>query len=57
MEEALVKRILPHSSESERAVVGSMMMDADAIAAASEIIMASCSMPWWNCIRRGSLWI
>ena len=38
MEEALVKRILPHSSESERAVVGSMMMDADAIAAASEII-------------------
>ncbi len=38
MEEALVKRILPHSPEAERAVVGSMIMDTDAIAAASEII-------------------
>ena len=38
MEEALIKRILPHSDEAERAVVGSMMMDVDAIVTASEII-------------------
>ena len=38
MEEALIKRILPHSDEAERAVIGSMLMDADAITTASEII-------------------
>ena len=40
MEEALIKRILPHSDEAERAVVGSMLMDQDAIVTASEIISA-----------------
>lgn len=38
MDEALIKRILPHSDEAERAVIGSMLMDADAIVTASEII-------------------
>lgn len=38
MEEALIKRILPHSDEAERAVIGSMLMDADAIVTASEMI-------------------
>jgi len=38
MDEALVKRILPHSIEAEKAVIGSMIMDADAIVVASEII-------------------
>jgi len=38
MDEALVKRILPHSIEAEKAVIGSMIMDADAIVTASEII-------------------
>ena len=38
MEEALIKRVLPHSVEAERAVVGSMLMDVDAILTASEII-------------------
>ncbi len=38
MDEAVVKRILPHSIEAEKAVIGSMIMDADAIGAASEII-------------------
>ena len=38
MEEALVKRILPHSIRAEKAVIGSMIMDADAIATASEMI-------------------
>ena len=40
MEEALVKRVLPHSIEAEQSVIGSMLMDRDAIIAASEIIVA-----------------
>ena len=38
MEEALIKRVLPHSVEAEQSVIGSMLMDREAIAAASEII-------------------
>ena len=40
MEEALVKRVLPHSVEAEQSVIGSMLMDRDAIIAASEIVVA-----------------
>lgn len=38
MDETLIKRILPHSVEAERAVVGSMLMDTDAIITAGEMI-------------------
>ena len=38
MEEALLKRVLPHSIEAEQSVIGSMIMDAEAIVLASEII-------------------
>ena len=38
MEEALMKRILPHSIEAEQSVIGSMLMDKDAIIAVSEIL-------------------
>ena len=38
MEEALIKRILPHSLEAEQSVVGSMLMGREAILAASEIL-------------------
>ena len=38
MEEAVIKRIMPHSEEAEQSVVGSMLMDKDAILVASEII-------------------
>lgn len=38
MDEALIKKILPHSAEAEQSVIGSMIMDRDAIVAASEII-------------------
>lgn len=38
MEEALIKRVLPHSIEAEQAVVGAMLMDKDAIVTASEMI-------------------
>lgn len=38
MDEALIKKILPHSMEAEQSVIGSMIMDRDAIVTASEII-------------------
>ena len=38
MEEALIKRILPHSIEAEQSVIGSMLLDRDAILIASEIL-------------------
>lgn len=40
MDDALIKRILPHSIEAEQSVIGSMLMDRDAIIAASEIVTA-----------------
>ena len=41
MDEALIKRVLPHSIEAEQAVVGSMLMDREAILTSSEIISGS----------------
>ena len=38
MEEALIKRVMPHSVEAEQSVVGAMLMDKDAIMTAAEII-------------------
>ena len=38
MDEAFIKKIQPHSAEAEQSVIGSMIMDRDAIVAASEII-------------------
>ncbi len=40
MDEALIKRISPHSIEAEQSVIGSMIMDKDAIVTASEILIA-----------------
>ncbi|MEG0228890.1 MAG: DnaB-like helicase N-terminal domain-containing protein, partial [Lachnospiraceae bacterium] len=39
MDEALIKRVLPHSIEAEQSVVGAMLMDKDAITVAMEIII------------------
>ena len=39
MEEALVKRIMPNSLEAEQSVIGSMIMDQDAIVTAMEILL------------------
>lgn len=39
MDEAVLKRILPHSIEAEQSVIGSMIMDREAIVVASEIII------------------
>lgn len=41
MDEALMKRVLPHSAEAEQSVIGSMLMDKEAIISASEIVTAS----------------
>lgn len=38
MEEAILKRVLPHSIEAEQSVIGAMIMDREAITVASEII-------------------
>jgi replicative DNA helicase len=38
MDDALIKRVLPHSVEAEQSVIGSMLMDREAIISASEII-------------------
>ena len=38
MEETLIKRVLPNSPEAEQSVIGSMMMDSEAIMTASEIL-------------------
>lgn len=39
--EAAIKRILPHSAEAEQAVVGAMLMNKDAIMAASEVLIGA----------------
>ena len=38
VDEAVLKRTMPHSIEAEQSVVGSMLLDSDAITVASEII-------------------
>ena len=38
MEEALLKRVLPHSVEAEQSVIGSMLMDREAIVTAAGIL-------------------
>lgn len=38
MEENIIKRILPHSLEAEQSVIGSMLIDREAIISASELI-------------------
>ena len=67
MEEALIKRILPHSIEAEQSVIGSMILDRDAILVASEILTSDdflpepvwvlFLMPWWSYVMKESRWI
>ena len=38
MEEAVIKRIPPHSLEAEKSVIGSMLMSGDAVTTAVEIL-------------------
>ena len=62
MEDALIKRVMPHSIEAEQSVVGAMLMDRDAVTTASELISgndfyqstALSLRPWWSCLMKGS---
>ncbi len=38
MDENVIKRVMPHSQEAERSVIGSMIIDQEAIAAATELL-------------------
>ncbi|WOO38944.1 MULTISPECIES: replicative DNA helicase [Clostridia] len=38
MDEAFIKKVLPHNGEAEQSVIGSMIMDKDAIAGAAELL-------------------
>ncbi len=39
MSDAVIKRILPHDREAEQSVIGSMLMDKEAISAAAELLV------------------
>lgn len=51
MDENVIKRIMPHSLEAEQSVIGSMFIDAEAIAAAQsrspERISTTGSTVWY----------
>lgn len=38
MDEALIKRVMPHSTEAERSVIGSMLLDREAIMTVAEML-------------------
>ena len=38
LDEAVIKRVLPHSIEAEQSVIGAMLLDKEAITVASEQI-------------------
>ena len=38
MDEALIKRVMPHSTEAEQSVIGSMLLDKDAIMTVSQML-------------------
>ena len=40
MEENVIKRVMPHSQEAEQSVIGAMIIDQEAIAAAMELVTA-----------------
>ena len=42
MDETLIKRVPPHSVEAEHSVIGSMIMDREAILAATEMLTKEC---------------
>lgn len=50
MEETLIKRVMPNSLEAEQSVIGSMIMDQDAIVTAMEILLQEdfLSQAVWN---------
>ena len=51
-DEALLKRVLPHSTEAEQSVIGSMIIDREAITIASEIISGKGRLRRYDIPRR-----
>ena len=39
MDEALIRRVMPHSVEAEQAVIASMLMDKDAVVVATDMLV------------------
>ena len=61
MDEAVLKRVLPHSIEAEQSVIGAMLMDREAITASRltakismENSMESSLIPWWSLTMKES---
>ena len=61
MDETVIKRVMPHNGEAEEAVIGSMLLDQDAVVLASEKLMkmiftiidtAFCFPLLWNCFMK-----
>ena len=65
MEEAVIKRILPHNTEAEQAVIGAMLLNKDAISEVSGLLAGAdfyqpaygvLLTPWWKCSSKGNWW-
>ena len=58
MDEAVLKRVLPHSIEAEQSVIGAMLMDREAIRLTAKISMEnsmeSSLIPWWSLMMKES---
>ena len=61
MDETVIKRVMPHNGEAEEAVIGSMLLDQDAVVLASEKLneddftmpgTAFCFPLLWNCFMK-----
>ena len=39
MDEALIKRVMPHSTEAEQSVIGSMLLNREAIMTVAEMLI------------------
>ena len=63
MDEAVLKRVLPHSIEAEQSVIGAMLMDREALQLPASRLTAKISMensmessliPWWSLTMKES---
>ena len=59
MDEAFIKKVQPNSPEAEKSVIGSMLMDRDAIIEVADVLVKEEThqqlySEYWNFIKRGS---
>lgn len=66
MEDSYAKKKLPYNLNAEKSVIGSMLMDRDAIVDASDMLtkedfimdsMEYCLRTWWSSSKRAKPWI